>query len=138
MASMATNNEQAAPTDAQDQGGADAQQHGGAAPEPAGEEVESNWTEVTATFDDMDLKEDLLRGIYAHGFEDPSAIQQQAIVPVINGHDGRFFSFNTKTVGVSDYNFFFPFSCINKRSHYRSSFPFFVFCSHRTSPVRHW
>jgi hypothetical protein len=90
------------------------------------------------SFDDMDLKEDLLRGIYAHGFEDPSAIQQQAIVPVINGHDGRFFSFNTKTVGVSDYNFFFPFSCINKRSHYRSSFPFFVFCSHRTSPVRHW
>ena len=39
------------------------------------------------SFDDMDLKEDLLRGIYAHGFEDPSAIQQQAIVPVINGHD---------------------------------------------------
>ena len=87
MASMATNNEQAAPTDAQDQGGADAQQHGGAAPEPAGEEVESNWTEVTATFDDMDLKEDLLRGIYAYGFEKPSAIQQRGIVPVLQGRD---------------------------------------------------
>ena len=61
------------------------------------------------SFDDMDLKEDLLRGIYAHGFEDPSAIQQQAIVPVINGHDGRFFSFKTKTVGVADYFFSFFF-----------------------------
>ena len=61
------------------------------------------------SFDDMDLKEDLIRGIYAHGFEDPSAIQQQAIVPVINGHDGRFFSFKTKTVGVADYFFSFFF-----------------------------
>lgn len=85
---MATNNEQAAaPTDAS-QGGAEPQQHGGAAnPEPAGEEVESNWTEVTATFDDMDLKEDLLRGIYAYGFEKPSAIQQRGIVPVLQGRD---------------------------------------------------
>ena len=64
---------------------------------------------VCKSFDDMDLKEDLLRGIYAHGFEDPSAIQQQAIVPVINGHDGRFFSFKTKTVGVADYFFSFFF-----------------------------
>ena len=54
---------------------------------PAGEEVESNWTEVTATFDDMDLKEDLLRGIYAYGFEKPSAIQQRGIVPVLQGRD---------------------------------------------------
>ena len=35
----------------------------------------------------MGLKEDLLRGIYAYGFEKPSAIQQRAIVPVIKGHD---------------------------------------------------
>ena len=54
---------------------------------PAGDEVESNWTEVTATFDDMDLKEDLLRGIYAYGFEKPSAIQQRGIVPVLQGRD---------------------------------------------------
>jgi translation initiation factor 4A len=38
--------------------------------------VESNWDEVTSSFDDMNLKEDLLRGIYAYGFEKPSAIQQ--------------------------------------------------------------
>jgi len=35
----------------------------------------------------MALKEELLRGIYAYGFERPSAIQQRAIVPVIKGHD---------------------------------------------------
>ena len=30
--------------------------------------IESNWTAV-ATFDDMELDEKLLRGIYAYGFE---------------------------------------------------------------------
>lgn len=35
----------------------------------------------------MGLKEDLLRGIYAYGFEKPSAIQQRAILPIINGRD---------------------------------------------------
>lgn len=35
----------------------------------------------------MNLKEELLRGIYAYGFEKPSAIQQRAILPCINGHD---------------------------------------------------
>ena len=49
--------------------------------------VESNWTEVTETFDDMDLREDLLRGIYAYGFEKPSAIQQRAIKPILKNHD---------------------------------------------------
>jgi translation initiation factor 4A len=29
----------------------------------------------------------LIRGIYGYGFERPSLIQQQAIVPLINGHD---------------------------------------------------
>jgi len=47
--------------------------------------IESNWDEVCENFDDMDLKEDLLRGIYAYGFEKPSAIQQRAIVPCIKG-----------------------------------------------------
>jgi len=49
--------------------------------------VESNWTEVTETFDAMDLREDLLRGIYAYGFEKPSAIQQRAIKPILLNHD---------------------------------------------------
>uniref|UniRef100_A0A1I7W709 RNA helicase n=1 Tax=Heterorhabditis bacteriophora TaxID=37862 RepID=A0A1I7W709_HETBA len=35
----------------------------------------------------MGLKEDLLRGIYAFGFEKPSAIQQRAIVPCTTGRD---------------------------------------------------
>ena len=42
-------------------------------------EVETNWTETTSSFDLMDLKEDLLRGIYAYGFEKPSAIQQRGV-----------------------------------------------------------
>jgi len=35
----------------------------------------------------MNLKEDLLRGIYAYGFEKPSTIQQRAIMPMIKGED---------------------------------------------------
>lgn len=50
-------------------------------------EVETNWTETTTTFDLMDLKEDLLRGIYAYGFEKPSAIQQRAVKPILMGRD---------------------------------------------------
>ncbi|KAL7751877.1 translation initiation factor eIF4A [Sorochytrium milnesiophthora] len=50
-------------------------------------EIESNWDEVVDNFDDMQLKNDLLRGIYGYGFERPSAIQQRAIMPVIKGHD---------------------------------------------------
>mmetsp|Transcript_19547 Transcript_19547/g.47190 ORF Transcript_19547/g.47190 Transcript_19547/m.47190 type:complete len:464 (-) Transcript_19547:50-1441(-) len=40
-----------------------------------------------ATFDDMNLKPDLLKGIYAYGFEKPSAIQQRAIRPIVRGRD---------------------------------------------------
>jgi len=39
------------------------------------------------SFDDLDLREDLLRGIYSYGFEVPSAIQQRAIRPVIDARD---------------------------------------------------
>lgn len=42
---------------------------------------------VVEKFDDMNLKETLLRGIYAYGFEKPSAIQQRAIMPCIKGKD---------------------------------------------------
>lgn len=35
----------------------------------------------------MGLKDELLRGIYAYGFEKPSAIQQRAIIPCIKGMD---------------------------------------------------
>lgn len=39
------------------------------------------------SFDDMNLKDELLRGIYAYGFENPSAIQRQAIVPMTQKKD---------------------------------------------------
>ena len=39
-------------------------------------EISPNLEKAISTFDDMRLKEDLLRGIYAYGFEKPSAIQQ--------------------------------------------------------------
>ena len=42
---------------------------------------------VIESFDDMGLKEDLLRGIYSYGFEKPSAIQQRAIKPLIMMRD---------------------------------------------------
>jgi translation initiation factor 4A len=43
--------------------------------------IESNWEQVVESFDDMKLREELLRGIYNFGFEKPSAIQARAIVP---------------------------------------------------------
>jgi translation initiation factor 4A len=49
--------------------------------------IETNWTQVVATFDDMNLKDDLLRGIYSYGFERPSKIQQRGIMPILAGHD---------------------------------------------------
>nr|WCZ58621.1 eukaryotic initiation factor 4A-III [Seculamonas ecuadoriensis] len=42
---------------------------------------------VVDTFEKMGLKNDLLRGLYAMGFEHPSAIQQRAIVPIVKGRD---------------------------------------------------
>ncbi|GMG46800.1 unnamed protein product [Ambrosiozyma monospora] len=42
---------------------------------------------VSATFEEMDLKDDLLRGIYNYGFESPSAIQSRAITQIISGRD---------------------------------------------------
>ena len=43
--------------------------------------------EVCDSFDDMGLSDELLRGIYANGFEKPSAIQAKAIKPLITGQD---------------------------------------------------
>jgi ATP-dependent RNA helicase len=47
----------------------------------------SEEVEVTPTFDALGLREDLVRGIYAYGFEKPSAIQQRAIRPIVKGRD---------------------------------------------------
>lgn len=39
------------------------------------------------TFDEMNLNDDILRGIYTYGFEKPSAIQKKAIVPFTTKKD---------------------------------------------------
>jgi superfamily II DNA/RNA helicase len=41
----------------------------------------------TQTFEDLNLKDHLLRGIYACGYEKPSSIQKKAILPIIEKHD---------------------------------------------------
>ncbi|TPP57442.1 DNA RNA helicase domain containing protein [Fasciola gigantica] len=50
-------------------------------------EVVSNYEFLCDSFDRMNLKEGLLRGIFAYGFEKPSAIQQRAILPSIEGRN---------------------------------------------------
>ncbi|KAJ8638491.1 hypothetical protein MRB53_012758 [Persea americana] len=47
----------------------------------------TSYDEVFESFDSMGLQENLLRGIYAYGFEKPSAIQQRGIVPFCKGLD---------------------------------------------------
>ena len=57
-------------------------------------EIQSNEMEVKdynniemENFEDLELKDNLLRGIYAVGYEKPSAIQRKAILPVMEHHD---------------------------------------------------
>jgi len=77
----------------QDQGAQASQEPSGGLPEKKDQDnneddfESSNWTEVCESFDDMKLKDELLRGIYAYGFEKPSHIQQRGIIPCIQGHD---------------------------------------------------
>lgn len=48
---------------------------------------ENDDTAPCKSFDALNLKPDLLRGVYAYGFERPSAIQQRAIRPILRGRD---------------------------------------------------
>ncbi|KAJ4125115.1 translation initiation factor eIF4A [Fusarium falciforme] len=50
-------------------------------------QIQTNYDKVVYKFDDMELDENLLRGVFGYGFEEPSAIQQRAIMPIIEGHD---------------------------------------------------
>lgn len=56
-------------------------------------------------WDDLELKENLLRGIYAYGFETPSEIQKRAIHPIIHCKDviaqGQSGSGKTGTFAIS-------------------------------------
>ena len=49
--------------------------------------LESNWEEQIEKFEELDLKKDLLRGIYGYGFVKPSVIQQKGILPMIKRKD---------------------------------------------------
>lgn len=46
-----------------------------------------NETNTIKSWDDLNLKNNLLRGIYSYGFENPSPIQQKAIYPIIENKD---------------------------------------------------
>lgn len=49
--------------------------------------TENEEIKVFPKWDDFDLDDDILRGIYARGFENPSQIQQTAIMPIIEKKD---------------------------------------------------
>lgn len=50
-------------------------------------EITSNWEETVESFDQLDLKPDLLRGIYGYGFVKPSVIQAKGILPILKTKD---------------------------------------------------
>lgn len=56
---------------------------------------------MVKSFDELNLREPLLRGIYAYGFEEPSAIQQRAIKPCILGKIKEHQFKNESTIDVS-------------------------------------
>jgi superfamily II DNA/RNA helicase len=69
------------------------------------------------TFDAMILREELLRGIYAHGFDIPSAIQKIAIDPIIKRRDmiaqaqsgtGKTGAFTIGSLQIIDFNLLEP------------------------------
>ena len=78
-------------------------------------QIESNYDEVTDSFDNMNLKAELLRGVYAYGFERPSAIQQRAIMPIIRGEYLRLCRLSKRLL----------------------TFKFRIRC-HRAGAIRHW
>ena len=74
---------------------------------------DNNYKSVEKWDDIEELKESLLRGIYSHGFETPSPIQKQAILPMIEGKDvvaqaqsgtGKTGAFSVSTLQIIDTN----------------------------------
>lgn len=51
------------------------------------ESFATNWDLEVNKFDDMGLREEVLRGIYGYGYKDPSPIQMKGILPLIQGKD---------------------------------------------------
>ena len=65
------------------------------------------------SWDDLECNIDLLRGIYAYGFEEPSSIQKKAIIPMLNKKDiiaqaqsgtGKTGAFTIGTLGQIDFD----------------------------------
>jgi translation initiation factor 4A len=66
---------------------------------------------IYESFDEMDLPDNVLRGIYSFGFDKPSSIQRRATVPLKNGRDtlaqsqsgtGKTGTFTVATIGGMD------------------------------------
>jgi superfamily II DNA/RNA helicase len=49
--------------------------------------TESTTIKEIKTWDELNLHDDLLRGIYRYGFENPTPIQQKAILPIVGKQD---------------------------------------------------
>jgi len=50
-------------------------------------QLEDNTIEIINQWDDLDINPDILRSIYAYGFEKPSPIQRRGIKPLVDGRD---------------------------------------------------
>ena len=50
-------------------------------------EFEEDEVKVYETFEEMEIPDEILRGVYEYGFEKPSPIQKKAIRPIMEGHD---------------------------------------------------
>jgi translation initiation factor 4A len=48
---------------------------------------ESSELHEVLTFEELCLSDEVLKGIYAHGWDKPSAIQRKAILPILKGND---------------------------------------------------
>ena len=73
-------------------------------------ELPSSYPEIES-FEDLSISQDILRGIFAYGFERPSPIQRKAINPVLAGRDviaqaqsgmGKTATFCIGTLGLID------------------------------------
>lgn len=51
------------------------------------EQYNNDSLQTITKWDELNISDDLLRGIYNYGFESPSPIQSKAITPIINGCD---------------------------------------------------
>ena len=50
-------------------------------------QVEDDTIELINQWDDLDIDPNILRSIYAYGFEKPSPIQRRGIKPLVDGRD---------------------------------------------------